>query len=150
MASGPQAYPVVYDAPSGTLLYSYQSGYLPIPDPSFAFLTVQTLDATAAIFVGLGSTNTGLIEFFNSTNNNHINIQSGVTTSSYTLTLPVAQGAAGSVLTNNGSGVLSFAPAIPTVTADPVSPTEGQVWYNLTSHLLKYYDGSTVQTVAHV
>ena len=36
------------------------------------------------------------------------------------------------------------------VASDPVSPTEGTVWYNLTTHLLKYYDGTTVQTVAHV
>lgn len=34
--------------------------------------------------------------------------------------------------------------------SDPMSPAEGQFWYNTTSHLLKFYDGSTVQTVAHV
>lgn len=34
--------------------------------------------------------------------------------------------------------------------SDPGSPTEGMFWYNTTTHLLKFYDGSTVQTVAHV
>lgn len=33
---------------------------------------------------------------------------------------------------------------------DPANPTEGQTWYNLTSHLLKFYDGTAVKTVATV
>ncbi|MGZ3805985.1 MAG: hypothetical protein ACXVB4_17345, partial [Pseudobdellovibrionaceae bacterium] len=31
--------------------------------------------------------------------------------------------------------------------ADPGSPTAGQVWYNSTSHTVKYYDGSVVQSL---
>lgn len=33
------------------------------------------------------------------------------------------------------------------VSSDPGSPAAGQVWFNSTSHLLKWYDGTTVQTV---
>ena len=44
-----------------------------------------------------------------------------------------------------------FSPTgISVLASDPGSPVEGEVWYNTTSHLLKYYDGTTVQTVAHV
>jgi len=32
--------------------------------------------------------------------------------------------------------------------SDPVSPVEGQFWYNTTSDVLKYYDGASVQTLA--
>ena len=39
---------------------------------------------------------------------------------------------------------------IPLLSVDPANPQEGDVWYNLTSHLLKFYDGTTVQTVAVV
>lgn len=50
----------------------------------------------------------------------------------------------------NGNATAIGLNSISRVASDPVSPTEGTVWYNLTSHLLKYYDGTTVQTVAHV
>jgi hypothetical protein len=46
--------------------------------------------------------------------------------------------------------LISSGGVISVVATDPVSPIEGQVWYNTTSHLLKFYDGTTVQTVAHV
>lgn len=57
---------------------------------------------------GAGAT-TGSLLWYNSTNTNTVNLQSGVTTSSYTLTLPTAQGAAKSFLQNDGSGNLSWA-----------------------------------------
>lgn len=34
--------------------------------------------------------------------------------------------------------------------ADPSAPTEGQVWYNSTTHLLKYRDNSVTKVVATV
>ena len=37
---------------------------------------------------------------------------------------------------------------VDSVASDPVSPVTGQIWYNTTSNKLKYYDGTTVQTVA--
>lgn len=59
---------------------------------------------------GLGgaSATTGDLLFYNSSNTNTVNIQSGATTTTYSMTLPLAQGAASTVLTNNGSGVLSW------------------------------------------
>lgn len=50
----------------------------------------------------------GALLFYNSANTNTVNIQTGATSTSYTLTLPTAQGAANSILTNNGSGALSW------------------------------------------
>jgi hypothetical protein len=41
-------------------------------------------------------------------------------------------------------------PAIPSIeilVTDPVNPTEGQVWYNLTDHAMRFFDGTDVQTV---
>ncbi|MFH1005561.1 MAG: hypothetical protein V1781_08770 [Bacteroidota bacterium] len=52
---------------------------------------------------------TGSILLYNSTNTNTTTIQSGVTSASYALTLPTAQGGASTFLQNNGSGVLSWA-----------------------------------------
>lgn len=50
----------------------------------------------------------------------------------------------------NGNVAAATLNTISRVATDPVSPTEGTVWYNTATHLLKYYDGTTVQTVAHV
>lgn len=57
---------------------------------------------------GLASTTTGSLIFNNSSNANTITIQSGVTSSTHALTLPTAQGAANTVLTNDGSGNTSW------------------------------------------
>lgn len=67
--------------------------------------------ASPSLQVGLPSSATGTISFQNATNANQVNIVSGVTTATYGLTLPTAQGASGSVLTNDGTGVLSWSSA---------------------------------------
>ena len=36
---------------------------------------------------------------------------------------------------------------IPYLAADPSNPTEGEIWYNSTSNKLKFYNGSSTQTV---
>ena len=36
---------------------------------------------------------------------------------------------------------------VQSLASDPGSPLEGQVWYNTTTNLLKFYNGSTVKTV---
>lgn len=58
--------------------------------------------------VGYDSEDNGSIIFNNSTNSNTVTFQSGVTTSTHSYTLPLAQGSADEVLTNDGSGNLSW------------------------------------------
>jgi hypothetical protein len=66
------------------------------------------LDVNGAIHTGTGSSSTGSLLFSNSTNANTATITSGVTTSTYTLTLPTSQGATNTVLFNDGAGNLSW------------------------------------------
>lgn len=47
MAEGPQPYPVVYDAPSGSLQYVFQSGQITIPEASVNAITALTGAVTA-------------------------------------------------------------------------------------------------------
>jgi len=68
----------------------------------------STLHVNGAGRFGYASTTNGSIIFNNSTNANTVTVQSGVTSSSYTLTMPTAQGATNSILVNNGSGTLSW------------------------------------------
>lgn len=69
----------------------------------------STLHVNGAARIGLASTTNGSIIYQNSTNANTVTVQSGVTSSSYSLTWPTAQGAANTTLVNNGSGTLSWA-----------------------------------------
>ncbi|MGB3947853.1 MAG: hypothetical protein WBM13_07705, partial [Bacteroidia bacterium] len=57
---------------------------------------------------GVASGNTGSLLFYNSGNANSVKIQSGATSATHTLTLPTTQGAANTVLMNNGSGTLTW------------------------------------------
>ena len=46
------------------------------------------------------------------------------------------------------SGTVAAASAgIEILSSDPGSPTTGQVWFNSTTSLLKYYNGSATRTV---
>jgi len=73
--------------------------------PSYKF------DVNGPIRTGKGSNTTGSLVFSNSTNDNTITLSSGISTTPYTLTLPTTQGAANTMLTNNGSGGLSWTTA---------------------------------------
>ena len=56
----------------------------------------------------------------------------------------------GSTADNAGrqSGVIEAAAAgIELLSSDPGSPTAGQVWFNTTTSLLKYYNGTATRTV---
>ena len=65
---------------------------------------------------GVSSVTTGEIDFYNSSNGNKVGLKAGVTNSTTpTFTLPIADGAAGAVMTTDGSGNLSFTTAIPYV-----------------------------------
>ena len=66
------------------------------------------LDVNGTIGTGKASTTNGSLVFSNSTNGNTITVNSGATTTSYAVTLPPVQGAASTVITNNGSGVLTW------------------------------------------
>ncbi len=66
------------------------------------------LDVNGTVGLGKSSSTNGVLVFKNNTNANTLTINSGTTSSSYSLTLPTAQGSANSVLSNNGSGVLSW------------------------------------------
>ena len=61
-----------------------------------------------ALVLGTRSAQSGLLVWNNISNGNTITWQSGATSASYTLTLPTAQGSANSIISNNGSGVLSW------------------------------------------
>jgi len=54
------------------------------------------------------SANNGSLLFYNTSSTNTVSFQSDTVTTSYTMTLPKAQGASNTVLTNNGSGKLSW------------------------------------------
>lgn len=69
------------------------------------------ISGTSSLTLGVASTTVGSVILHNATNANTITIQSGVTSASYSLTLPTAQGAASTVLTNDGAGNLSWSAA---------------------------------------
>ena len=68
--------------------------------------------------LGTASTLVGQVTLNNASNANTVKIKSGVTTASYTLTLPTDDGSSGQVLTTDGSGVTSW--AAPTSSFSPV------------------------------
>ncbi|HEY4800962.1 MAG TPA: hypothetical protein VII99_17930, partial [Bacteroidia bacterium] len=81
------------------------------------------LHVNGAIRTGLASATSGVLIFNNSTNANTVTLQSGATATTYTLTLPAAQGNANQVLTNSGNGVLGWTtPANGIASVSVVSP----------------------------
>jgi len=66
------------------------------------------LDVYGPIRTGFGSSNSGSLIFSNSANANTVTIGPGATSGSYALMLPTAQGAINTVLTNDGTGTLSW------------------------------------------
>lgn len=87
------------------------------------------VSSAGVLSLGLASTNNGSLLFRNSTNANTLTINSGVTSASHAWTLPLAQGAAGTFLTNNGSGTLSWGGL--TVGTTPISSgTSGAIPFN--------------------
>jgi len=74
-------------------------------------ITTGTLGAGVTT-LGTASSATGQLVYQNSTNANTVTLQSGATSGSYTMTLPLAIAGAGEVLTDAaGNGVLSWAAA---------------------------------------
>ncbi|HEU5379411.1 MAG TPA: hypothetical protein VFV38_28645, partial [Ktedonobacteraceae bacterium] len=75
---------------------------------TIAISGAAVIQGAGGVTVGVGSTTTGKVAFANATNTNIFTLQSGATASSFTLTLPTADGAAGQCLSTDGSGVLNF------------------------------------------
>jgi parallel beta-helix repeat protein len=73
--------------------------------------SLLTADSTnSRIVLGTSSSLNGQLTFANATNANTVSILSGVTSTSYTLTLPTALGSSGQCLVDtNGSGILGWA-----------------------------------------
>jgi hypothetical protein len=74
-----------------------------------AFTFEKPFYGTSSLTLGTASSAAGSIILQNATNANTLTINSGVTSASYALTLPTAQGGASTYLQNDGTGVLSWA-----------------------------------------
>ncbi len=70
---------------------------------------IGTVYASNSLFSGIPVSSDGQLSFFNASNANVFTIKSGATASTFSWTLPTAQGAANTLLSNNGSGTLSWA-----------------------------------------
>ena len=93
---------------------------------SFSATTVLASGALS-ITVGTASSHVGAIIYKNASNTNTLTVQTGATSTSYTITYPIAVASAGQVLTDvAGNGVLSWAtPAVGTVTAVSIATANG-------------------------
>ena len=91
------------------------------------------LDINDGGFVGIanGATSSGEIRFFEDTDNgsNYVGLNAGSISSSFTLTLPTADGSSGQFLKTDGSGALSF----DTVSSVADDLTTGDAAVNLTT-----------------
>ena len=91
------------------------------------------LDINDGGFVGIanGATSSGEIRFFEDTDNgsNYVGLNAGSISSSFTLTLPTADGSSGQFLKTDGSGALSF----DTVSSAADDLTAGDAAVNLTT-----------------
>ncbi len=89
---------------SSTNIYNNNTGNIGVGNTSPSY----KMDVNGTIRTGKGSSTTGSMVYSNSSNNNTVTINSGTTSTSYTLTLPTAQGSSNTVLSNDGSGNLSW------------------------------------------
>lgn len=102
--------------------------------------TVNILDSQAqGMALNLGSSVGGgrSINFTDAAGNVIYSTITGNTTSAWTVSND------GGDFTFNADG--SFSP--PPLGSDPSSPAEGALWYNSTSHVFKYYNGTAVKTI---
>ena len=70
---------------------------------------LAAFDSNGRLTLGLSSGVTGELKLANGTNNNLITVKPGITSSSWTLTLPLTAGTADYSLVTNGSGVSTWA-----------------------------------------
>ena len=97
---------------------------------------------------GVSGTSNAILEFKNSNDLNKVVIQSTMTTSSYTLTLPIAAGANGEALTTAGNGQLYWT-TVSTLTTNQVKDEIGYMVEGSThNHITTDYD--SVQKQLHL
>ncbi len=70
--------------------------------------TVMKLDRTGSLTLGTASANAGSLVLQNASNANTVTLVSGVTGTTYSMTLPTGQSSGSQYLMNNGSGTLSW------------------------------------------
>lgn len=96
----------------------------------------------------------GETRYYDSDLSNYVSLYpAAVVSSNVLLQLPASQGAAGTVMQNDGAGILSFssmALQFYSNTSDPGSPVAGQVYYNSTSNKLKVYTGAAWETITSI
>ena len=105
-------------------------------------VVVATVSGTE-LTLGRSAAVAGKVTFYNATNSNTISLQSGVTSSTISYTLPTADGSSGHCLKTNGSGVLSFSSC-----AGASSLTATYVAYGDGSNLLTGTSDLAYSTVA--
>src|SRR3990167_5449632 len=97
---------------------------------------------------GVSGTSNAILQFRNSNDLNQVVIQSTMTTSSYTLTLPIAAGANGEALTTAGNGQLYWT-TVSTLTTNQVKDEIGYMVEGSThNHITTDYD--SVQKQLHL
>lgn len=82
--------------------------------PQFTLDVQGTGRFVTPLYLGNASATSGQLAIFNSTNSNVVSIKSGITASTYTLTVPTSGGTSGYLLSTNGSGVTSWVSAAAT------------------------------------
>jgi hypothetical protein len=119
-------------------------------DSMYALTTgVSTIGTSTAPFGNI-TTKGSLVLQQTGAGTNNISIHSPASVTSYSLTLPAAQGSSNSPLVNDGSGNLSWGTTVQVtnmiltgVTSDPGSPSAGQIWFRSDISQFVGYNGTT-------
>lgn len=129
---------IIASSPTGNVTLSLPQNIATTSTPTF---TALTLTGPTSLVVGMQSVNNGSVSLYNSTNTNYVQLAPGVTSSSYTITLPVNSGSNGQVLQTNGTGVTSW-----------VNAAGGGTINSGTANNLAYYatTGSTISETVSI
>lgn len=115
--------------PAGSIADSALSSNVPLKNATNTFSAAQTISAASGLTLGtgVGSGNVGAILFKNGTDSNTVTLQSGTTTSSYSLVLPTAIGSVNQYLQlqNTGTGQLTWANSTSTQTLNDAYSQSG-------------------------
>jgi len=95
---------IIASAPTGNVTLSTPQDIATSSSPTFLS---ETLTGAAGLIVGSAG-NPGLVSLRDNGGTNTVTLKAPTSVTSYTATLPIAQGAANTSIVNDGSGVLSF------------------------------------------